>query len=94
MTTTTPIDKNDSAHRYRPKYIFLGTDELGGTHVYRTTDETIFAFTSRGRLEYRFDIGNDAREVKHYVAHVEDARGWLNCRFGIGAFVRRIAEAC
>ena len=90
MSTTTPTDKNDS-HSIRPRYIPLGTDTEGGTHLYRTSDETVFAFTSGGRVEYRFDVTGIA--VDDYVAHVTACRGWEHCRYGRAAFVDRIAAA-
>lgn len=92
MQPTQPTAKNDS-HRIREKYIWLGTDADGGTHLYRTTDETIFAFDAAGRIEYRFDIGSDPRTADHYVAHVKSERGWSDCQFGFEAFVDRFAEA-
>ena len=90
MTATTHAD--EKASPVRPKYIWLGTDVEGGTHLYRTTDETIFAFDSTGRVEHRFEL-DDARTVEHYVAHVIDARGWLDCCYGRDAFYDRFAEA-
>ncbi|MDR9381596.1 MAG: hypothetical protein RI560_07995 [Natronomonas sp.] len=89
MPTTTPTVKNDSTHRVRPRYCFLGIDEAGGTHLYRTVDETIFAFDADGRREYRFDI--DGIAVEDYLAHVTDARGWADLRFGFDAYADRIA---
>lgn len=92
MTTTQPTTEKASAHNPRPRYIFLGTDADGGTHVYRTIDETIFAFDSEGRRLYRFDI-DDQRTVDDYVAHVRDARGWYDLVYGADAFVDRLLEA-
>lgn len=92
MTTTTPTDEKASAHNPRARYIYLGEDSDGGTHVYRTVDETVFAVTPAGRIEHRFDI-SDARTVDHYVAHVRDARGWYNLRYGAAAYLGGLAEA-
>ena len=90
MTTTTPTHESVSTHSYRPRYIFLGEDVDGGSHLYRTTDETIFAFDAVGRIEYRFDV--DERTVDDYVAHVTATRGWYDLTYGESAFYDRLAE--
>lgn len=84
MSTTTSTTEKRTA--VREPYIYLGEDAKGGTHVYRTLDETIFAFDAVGRIEYRFDI-DDGSEVDHYVAHVQDARGWSDLEYGVEAFI-------
>ena len=89
MSTTTPTDKNDS-HSYRPTYIELGTDTEGGTHLYRTSDETVFAFDADGHPEYRFDVTGIV--VDDYVAHVTACRGWAHCRYGRAALVDQLAR--
>lgn len=81
----------EKASNVRPKYIRLGIDQLGGTHLYRTVDETVFAFDSAGRIEYRFDV--EGIDVGDYVAHVTDGRGWSDRKFGRDAFLDRLAEA-
>lgn len=91
MATTTPTEENVSAHNPRPRYVYIGEDTNGGTHLYRTVDETIFAFDASGRFEFRFDV--DARTVDHYVAHVKDSRGWYDLVYGWDAFCDRFAEA-
>jgi hypothetical protein len=84
-TNETPNQKGShDSHSPRPRYIYLGEDTEGGTHLYRTVDETIFAVTPDGRLAHRFDL-DDARTVDHYVAHVRDARGWYNLTYGLEA---------
>jgi hypothetical protein len=93
MQQTQPTDESVSAHNPRPRYIALGEDAEGGTHLYRTADETIFAFDSEGRPEYRFDIDGRPETVEDYVAHVAAERGWYDLVFGFEAFVDRLAEA-
>lgn len=91
--TTYPDKKGMAGSTVRDRYFDLGLDAKAGTHVYRTVDETIFAFDDRGRPVYRFDI-DDGRTVEHYIAHVGDAVGWAECRFGFDAYADRIAEVC
>jgi hypothetical protein len=93
MSTTTPTDKNDS-HSIRDRYIHLGIDAEGAAHVYRTSDETIFAIEADGTRSYRFDVSDMShRAADDYVAHVADARGWAECQFGFDAFLDRLTEA-
>jgi hypothetical protein len=93
MSCTTPTDKNDS-HSIRDDYIHLGVDQSGASHVYRTSDETIFAIEADGTRSYRFDVSEMShRAADDYVAHVGDARGWEDCQFGFSAFLDRLAEA-
>jgi len=94
MTTTrAPDKKGTTGSTVRNRYFDLGLDAEAGTHVYRTVDETIFAFDDRGRRVHRFDIDDD-RTVEHYIAHVGDAVGWADCRFGFDAYADRVAEVC
>jgi hypothetical protein len=92
MNATTPTDESVS-HNPRPRYIALGEDAEGGTHLYRTADETIFAFDASGRREYRFDIDGRPETVEDYVAHVAAERGWYDLIYGFEAFVDCLAEA-
>lgn len=75
----------------RPTYVLLGTDAEGGTHLYRTSDETIFAFSPDGTRQYRFDVAGIA--VDDYVAHVTDARGWAHCNYAPGGIGGMLARA-
>lgn len=75
----------------RPRYTLLGTDSDGGTHLYRTIDETIFAFDADGRVTHRFDV-HDHR-VDTYMSHVEAVRGWADKRYGLDAVFAPLAEA-
>lgn len=86
MSTKDTSDQKGShdTHSPRPRYIYIGEDTCGGSHVYRTVDETIFAIDADGRIEHRFELV-DARTVDHYVAHVRDARGWYNLCYGLDA---------
>jgi len=93
MNATPSTNESVSTHNPRPRYIPLGEDAEGGTHLYRTADETIFAFDAAGRREYRFDIGGDDRTVDHYVAHVQVKRGWYDLVYGEAAYYDRLAEA-
>jgi len=91
MSTTTPTDKNDS-HSIRDRYIHVGVDSEGGSHVYRTSDETIFAIEADGSRSYRFDVaGMGPRAADDYVAHVSDCRGWQDCQFGFETSLDRLA---
>jgi hypothetical protein len=82
MTTNASGTEKRSAgsSTVRDRYIVLGEDAEGGTHLYRTVDETIFAFDAAGRPEHRFDIAAPAA-VDDYMAHVADARGWETQRY-------------
>ena len=65
----------------RPKYVLLGTDGTGASHVYRTTDDAILvvadgALTLNERLDSRHDVDD-------WVAHVETARGWADRQYGV-----------
>jgi hypothetical protein len=92
MTTTTPTDEKVSP--VRPRYILLGVDSDGGTHVYRTVDETIFAIAPTGRREYRFNVADAGRGIiEDYLAHVADARGWQRVDYGVDAYLGALAEA-
>ena len=93
MQPTQSTNESVSTHNPRPRYIPLGEDAEGGTHVYRTADETIFAFDAAGRPEYRFDIDGCPETVEDYVAHVTAERGWYDLRYGFEAFVDQLAEA-
>jgi hypothetical protein len=93
MNATPSTDESVSTYNPRPRYIALGEDVEGGTHLYRTADETIFAFDAAGRREYRFDIDGRPETVEDYVAHVTAERGWYDLIFGFEAFVDRLAEA-
>jgi len=92
MPTTQATDESVSAHNPRPRYIYLGEDADGGTHVYRTPDETIFALTTAGRIEYRFDIAARPESVDDYVSHVTAERGWYDLVYGFDAFADQFAE--
>ncbi|WP_197424981.1 hypothetical protein [Natronomonas sp. CBA1123] len=62
--------------------------------MYRTSDETIFAIEADGTRSYRFDVSEMGhRAADDYVAHVGDARGWADCRYGFDAFLDRLTEA-
>lgn len=91
MSTTTSTHKNHTGTDPRPKYIFLGIDEIGGSHVYRTVDETIFALDKTGRVQHRFDVST--RRVDSYVKFVENKRGWLDCKYAVDGMGGIIAES-
>jgi hypothetical protein len=85
---------SSDTHRIRDHYIHLGIDSEGASHVYRTTDETIFCIEADGTRSYRFDVSEMGhRAADDYVAHVGDARGWSECQFGFSAFLDRLTEA-
>jgi len=92
MQRSTPTDEKASAHNPRPRYVYIGEDADGGTHVYRTADETIFALTAAGRIEYRFDIAARPESVDDYVSHVTAERGWYDLVYGYDAFADQFAE--
>jgi hypothetical protein len=76
MSSTTPTDKSDSAHR--PRYIILGTDTDGADHVLRTVDDTVFVIDTTGRREARDSLaGCSWQAYRSYVAH---RRGWREWR--------------
>jgi len=89
---TTPTVKNRSTHRIRSKYYHLGIDSEGAAHVYRTSDETIFAIAADGTREYRFDLTACGQDPDTYVKFVREQRGFETCQFGIAAYLDRIAE--
>jgi hypothetical protein len=85
---------SSDTHRIRDNYIHLGVDQSGASHVYRTSDETIFAIEADGTRSYRFDVSDMShRAADDYVAHVGDARGWADCQFGFSAFLDRLTGA-
>jgi len=57
----------------RDAYIPIGVDTKGGHHVYRTTDETVFAIEG-GRVTQRYDVSE--RSVNDWIDYVADRRGW------------------
>jgi len=90
MHTTHRTRKNDSP-RIRQRYYELGTDTTGTTHVYRTTDETIFAIAD-GTIAYRFDLDAIEQSADTYMAFVAEQRGWTTRQYGVAAYLDRIAE--
>jgi hypothetical protein len=77
MTPTTPT--TEKASPIRRRYVPLGTDQIGASHVYRTVDETIFVIQDR-RITHRIDV--DGRLVDDYMDHVAATRGWADKRYG------------
>ena len=62
----------------RPRYVPIGDDTEGATHVHRTADETIHVFDADGHWLERFDLAG--RTVDDYVAFVRDEcedRDWI-----------------
>jgi len=71
MSTNT---RNVERSTVRPRYIPLGVDTEGVHHVYRTSDETVFAITPGGSVEHRVDV--HGRHVDEWMAYVRSERGW------------------
>jgi ribosomal protein L27 len=90
MKATHPTRKNSSP-RIRQRYYNLGTDTMDTTHVYRTTDETIFA-VANGTIEHRFDLDTIDKSADEYMAFVAEQRGWAQRQYGFAAYLDRIAE--
>lgn len=76
----------------RPAYIPLGVDALGESHVYRTTDETVFVIDDSA-LSHREAL--DGRSVDSWMAYVSDRRGWTSRRYyaTLGDAVENCVEA-
>jgi hypothetical protein len=72
MQPNTPHSESRSG--YRPTYIWLGTDNAGADHVYRTSDETIHVIDGT-RRSHREQLGG--RRVEEWLDYVAHERGWL-----------------
>jgi len=72
MQSNTPHSESRSG--YRPTYIWLGKDNAGADHVYRTSDETIHVIDGT-RRSHREPLGD--RRVEEWLDYVDQQRGWL-----------------
>lgn len=77
MTPTTPTNENASTSAGPLfDYIFLGQDEIGNIHLYRTKDETVFVLEAGGHPADRVDL--TGRPLHDYRSRVAGRRGWHN----------------
>jgi len=84
---TTGSDKSPTTDRtnrngVRPKYLPLGTDGKGASHIYRTADRTVIVVADGGReLQRQLDSRTD---VDDWMDFVTEQRGWERKQYGVG----------
>ena len=73
----------------RPTYIPLGVDERDASHVYDTRTETVHIIHPDGARERR--VIGAGQSVDDWMDAVDDGWGWAHTRYGIGAYLDRVA---
>ena len=95
MNATTPTDESVSANRHRPTYVHLGIDGAGAAHCWHVDSNSVHVIAPDGTREKRVSITDTefVDDVDHYVVEIGQRRDWRDLRYGVEAFVDRLAEA-
>ncbi|MFA9427052.1 hypothetical protein [Natronorubrum sp. A-ect3] len=71
---------DESNYDSRADYIFVGVDNEGAHHVYRTTDESVHVIEN-GERTFRYDLEDVEKTIDDWIDYIYDRRGGFEAQY-------------